>query len=191
VPKAGGAVVARISGGGSIVGRDFEVRLQGPLPEGTRIARTDSCGAVAFEGLPDGVYSLRAARDGLDAAVENIPVIRGNEAMVELKLEGKEPSAAVAPRNTGPGCTLNRRLSGPVVQYTADALQHDVQGCLVIKCVVTAAGAVRDCQALEPLPRLTKASIDALQHNKYEPPTCDGKPADMDYTFRIYFRMPR
>jgi len=191
VLRDGGAIVARISAGRSMLGRDIEVRLHGPVPEAIRTGRTASCGAVAFEGLPDGMYSLRVAHDGFEGAVENIAVTRGRDAMFELKLEGQTPGAAVAPTNTTSGCALGRRLSGPLTHYTADALQHNVQGCLVIKCVVTSAGAVRGCQAVEPLARLTKPSIDALEQQRYEPPICDGKPADMDYTFRIYFRMPR
>ena len=138
--NAPGAIVARVFTEPSLVARwksmrDVEVRLQGPLPEGTRIGRTDSCGAVAFEGLPDGTYSLTAGREGLETVEENIAVTRGKDAMIDVKLKAQDAGAAPAAKSSG--CTLGRHLSGLGPMYTPDAVQHDVQGCLVVKCVVT------------------------------------------------------
>jgi len=167
---------------------DVDVLLEGPW--GTLSGRTDSCGAVAFEGLPDGLYSLRAAQGGLDGYVENVAVVRGKDSMIDIQMKAQDPAAQTALKQET-GCSLGKRRLGPYPGYTPEALQNHVQGCMVIKCLITSEGRVRDCQALEPLAGLTAPAIDRLQRQIYESPICDGKPADMDYTFRISFRMPR
>jgi Gram-negative bacterial TonB protein C-terminal len=185
VAEEPGAIVATVHGPSTPL-HDVDVLLQGPW--GTTLSgRTDSCGAVYFEGLPDGLYSLRAAQGGLDGYVENVAVIRGKDSMIDIRMTAQDPAAL----KQETGCTLGKRRLGPFPGYTPEALEKRVEGCMVIKCLITSQGRVRDCQALEPLAGLTAAAIDRLQRQIYESPICDGKPADMDYTFRISFRMPR
>jgi len=183
--QAPGAIVAVVHGPSSPL-RDVDVLLQGPVPGGSVTRRTDSCGTVSFDRLPDGKYTLKAAQGGFDGAVQTVSVTRGKESMADLRLKPSDDAAA-----KGSGCTLGQHRYGPPPGYTPVALEHNVEGCLVIKCLVTSTGTVRSCSALEPLPDLTEPAIHRLERQMYEAPTCDGKPADIDYTFRISFRMAR
>jgi TonB family protein len=81
-------------------------------------------------------------------------------------------------------------LSGPDPQYTSESLRRQIEGCTVVRCVVTVAGAVTNCRSVVSLPELTRAAVEALQQRRYRPASCDGVPIEVDYTFRMVFRLP-
>ena len=158
------------------------MHLEGPPGAESRSGRTDSCGAVAFDGLPNGIYSVKAVDGLLEGMVENVAVSRGKDEMVDVKLNGQATGADPIVKSASP-CTRVRLLSGGFLGYTSDALQRNVQGCLVVKCVITSNGMVRNCQAIEPLEGLTKHSMRELERTRFEPAMCEGKPVDIDNTF--------
>jgi periplasmic protein TonB len=82
-------------------------------------------------------------------------------------------------------------VSGPDLGYTRKALQQGVQGLMVVRCVVTVEGAVRDCQVLQGLPHMDAAIVDALVHRRYKPATLGGKPVRVSYVFKISLRLPQ
>jgi protein TonB len=81
-------------------------------------------------------------------------------------------------------------VSGPSPQYTEKALEKEVQGVMVVKCVVTADGRIHDCRVVRSLPFLDRAVIEALEKRRYTPATQGGKPIEVDYTFKITMRLP-
>jgi periplasmic protein TonB len=81
-------------------------------------------------------------------------------------------------------------LGGPSPQYTQKALEREVQGTMVVKCVVTAEGRVHGCRVLKSLPFMDRAVVDALERRRYKPATLGGRPVEVDYTFRITLRLP-
>jgi periplasmic protein TonB len=81
-------------------------------------------------------------------------------------------------------------LGGPSPQYTQKALEREVQGTMVVKCVVTAEGRVHGCRVLKSLPFMDRAVVDALERRRYKPATLGGGPVEVDYTFRITLRLP-
>jgi periplasmic protein TonB len=81
-------------------------------------------------------------------------------------------------------------LGGPSPQYTAKALEREVQGTMIVKCVVTAEGRVHGCRVLKSLPFMDRAVVDALERRRYRPATLGGQPVEVDYTFRITLRLP-
>ncbi len=88
--------------------------------------------------------------------------------------------------------TPPERLSGPDPEYTYLARAHDVQGVMVVKCVVTMLGAVRDCRVVEGLPYMEGAVVDALLRRRYTPARLgDGRAIEVEYTFRIRLRLVR
>jgi periplasmic protein TonB len=86
--------------------------------------------------------------------------------------------------------TPPERLSGPDPEYTYLARVHEVQGLMIVKCVVTILGVVRDCRVLQGLPYMEGAVVDALLRRRYTPARlADGRAVEVDYTFRIRLRL--
>lgn len=82
-------------------------------------------------------------------------------------------------------------LSGPLPEYTRRALQREVEGLMVVRCVVTAEGEVRDCRVLQGLPYMDEAVVEALQRRRYRPATRNGVPVEVSYLFRLHLKLPR
>jgi protein TonB len=88
--------------------------------------------------------------------------------------------------------TPPRQISGPDPEYTLQALQNDVQGLMVVKCIVTVEGAVHGCRVVQGLPFMDRAVMEALERRRYVPARLpDGRPVDVDYTFRIRLQLPQ
>jgi protein TonB len=83
------------------------------------------------------------------------------------------------------------RVSGQPIPYTDQAIEHEVEGTIVVKCVLAVDGAVRDCRVLRGLPFMDRAAVEALQSWRYRPVFFHGQPVDVDYTFRIKLSLPR
>ncbi|HYV64619.1 MAG TPA: energy transducer TonB [Myxococcales bacterium] len=88
--------------------------------------------------------------------------------------------------------TPPRRISGPDPEYTQEAIQGEVQGTMIVKCVVTVEGAVQGCRVLQGLPSMDRAVIEALERRRYSPARLqNGQAVEVDYTFRISLQLPR
>ena len=102
------------------------------------------------------------------------------------------------PPGTGPGpiefnelMTPPRKIGGPDPQYTHEAQEKEIQGTMLVKCVVTTEGIVRDCRVLKSLPYMDRAVIEALESRRYAPALLHGRPIDVDYTFKLVLTLPR
>lgn len=95
-----------------------------------------------------------------------------------------------APTPMAPGVAHPVYLAGPAPQYTRTALSCGVEGRLVVQCVITAEGVVKDCCVREGLPHMNAAVIDALERRRYRPAMKDGKPVEVWYTFTLHLRLP-
>jgi protein TonB len=82
-------------------------------------------------------------------------------------------------------------VSGPDPAYTRAALDREVEGLMVVACVVTREGLVRDCRVLQGLPHMDAAVVQALERRRYRPATLDGEPVEVTYHFRLNLRLPR
>ncbi len=81
------------------------------------------------------------------------------------------------------------KLSGPDPQYTDKAVEREVQGTMVVRCVVTTEGKVFDCRVLKGLPFMDRAAIDALERRRYRPATLGGRSVEVNYDFKITLRL--
>jgi protein TonB len=100
---------------------------------------------------------------------------------------GPEPTLEYDGKMTPP-----RQISGPDPEYTLQALQNDVQGAMVVKCIVTVEGAVHGCRVLQGLPYMDRAVMEALERRRYLPARLpDGRAVEVDYTFRIRLQLPQ
>jgi periplasmic protein TonB len=87
--------------------------------------------------------------------------------------------------------TPPQRLSGPDPTYTREALEHEVEGTMLVQCVVTAAGDVQACRVLRGLPFMNRAVVDALERRRYAPARLpDGRAVDTEYVFHIRLQLP-
>ena len=86
--------------------------------------------------------------------------------------------------------TQPEKLGGPDPVYTEKALEREVQGTMIVRCVVTVDGRVHDCRVLKSVPFMDRAVIDALERRRYKPATLGGRPVEVNYNFRVVLRLP-
>ena len=87
--------------------------------------------------------------------------------------------------------TPPRLLSGPAIEYTEKALENDVEGLMIVRCVIDVGGEVRDCQIKQNLRFMDNAVLDALEKRRYTRVTLDGRPIPVYYNFHVRMRLPR
>ncbi|HEY2031779.1 MAG TPA: energy transducer TonB [Myxococcales bacterium] len=141
--------------------------------------------------LYPGVYDV-VARTGIgkDApyAWERDVALR-SDAPVSLKLVA-EPKV-VPPECRHRQLTPPAKVSGPDPYYTDEAWARKLEGTVKLKCILAVDGIVRGCLPVQSLSSLTESAIEAVEQRTYSPALCDGKPIEVDYTFRLQFRMPK
>jgi TonB family protein len=101
------------------------------------------------------------------------------------------PAPAARPVFDAASMTRPVFVSGPDPAYTRAALDREVEGLMVVACVVTREGRVRDCQVLQGLPFMDAAVVQALERRRYRPATLGGEPIEVTYHFRLNLRLPR
>jgi protein TonB len=110
---------------------------------------------------------------------------------------GGAPAPPVAPPQPAGPVKFNSAmtppvlLAGPPIEYTQQALEHEVEGVMVVECLVTVEGVVHDCRVLRSLPFMDRAVVTNLEHRRYKPSTLGGKPLDVQYTFTIRLKLPK
>jgi protein TonB len=104
---------------------------------------------------------------------------------------GPPEGAAPGPIDFDDTMTPPRMLAGPAPEYTREALEREIEGTMLVKCVVTTQGIVRTCRVLKSLPFMDRAVIEALEHRRYAPALLRGRPVDVDYTFRVHLTLPQ
>ena len=87
--------------------------------------------------------------------------------------------------------TPPRLLSGPKISYTDKALDNDVEGLMIVRCVLSVVGEVRDCAVEQGLRFMDNTVVDALEKRRYTPVTLDGRPIEVYYAFRVRLKLPR
>src|SRR5438067_3855653 len=56
-----------------------------------------------------------------------------------------------------------QKLSGPDIEYTPQALEKEVQGTMVVKCLIGIDGSVHNCRVLQGLPFMDRVAVETLQ----------------------------
>lgn len=200
---------------GSLMGVVLDAATQKPLEGATVTARgaqlvgeqsvvTDATGFFEMTMLPSGIYSLTVSRDGYKTFEPGGLDIRTRRVRVKLSLEpqeGSPPRASssskasqrevpAAPEFDAATMTAPVMVSGPAPEYTAQAIEQEVEGTMVVRCVVLVDGSVRGCVVKQGLPFMNRAVVDALEARHYKPATRQGKPLDVSYTFTIRLKLP-
>lgn len=102
---------------------------------------------------------------------------------------GLEDVIGSVPAEFNEQMTPPRKIDGPDPVYTREALDGGIEGTMVVKCVVTTRGTVRNCRLLKSLPFMDQATIDALENRHYTPALLHGQPIDVDYTFLVQLKL--
>jgi protein TonB len=87
--------------------------------------------------------------------------------------------------------TPPKLLAGPPIEYTDEALEHDVEGVMVVRCILSTAGDVRQCEVKQSVPFMDAAVVASLLKRRYTPVTLEGKPVTVYFNFRIRLILPR
>jgi protein TonB len=87
--------------------------------------------------------------------------------------------------------TPPRKISGPDPQYTDQALNHEVEGVMEARCIITVEGRVSGCRVVKGVLFMDHAVISALQLRRYSPALLHGKPVEIYYTFSTTLKLPR
>src|SRR5262249_7952047 len=95
------------------------------------------------------------------------------------------PVPAGGPRRGGVGAALPVLLSGPEVTLSPEAMRLGVEGTLLVRCLITAAGAVEGCEVLKGLPVAEAAVLAALQARRYRPAEVAGRPVSVRHLFSV------
>jgi TonB family protein len=171
---------------------DAKVTARGAALVGEQSAMSDGDGAFEMTFLPAGAYTISVRRDGYQPFTAEGLALKGKKVHVRLAIVKPQPAAPVAEAvlEFNDAMTAPAMLSGPVPEYTADALERRVEGAMQVRCVVTSEGQVRACKVLKGLPFMNAAVIEALEGRKYKPALAQGKPVAVYYTFNLHLKLP-
>jgi TonB family protein len=201
---------------GSVAGVVLDAATQRPIEGATVTAKgaqlvgeqsvtTDPNGFFEITMLPTGIYVLTVSHDGYETFDAGGLDIKSRRVRVKLSIEAQDAAAAprassskapetkipAAPDFDGATMTAPVMLSGPAPEYTPQAIEQEVEGTMVLRCVVLTDGSVRGCVVKQGLPFMNRACVDALEARRYKPATRNGKPIDVNYTFTIRLKLPR
>jgi protein TonB len=84
-----------------------------------------------------------------------------------------------------------QKISGPDIEYTPQAMEKEVQGTMVVKCLIGIDGSVHNCRVLQGLPFMDRVAVDTLHRQRYKPYMVGGQPVEVDLTFRIKLELPQ
>jgi TonB family protein len=171
---------------------DAVVIARSPSLVGEQSAITDDAGTFEMTLLPPGTYSLAIRRHGFEPYSPEALAIKGGKVRVRIAIEPVAPPAAFVETavELEPGMTPPRMISGPVPEYTPEAIERAIEGNMEVRCVVTAHGQVRTCKIVKGVPFMNAAVVGALEKRRYEPALAQGKPVDVYYTFNIRLKLP-
>ncbi len=91
----------------------------------------------------------------------------------------------------GTGMTPPVLLGGQSIEYTPQALVAGVQGTMLVKCVITQEGQVRNCRVIKGLAHMDESVVEALESRSYRPVTFQGRAVSVSYVFTIRLKLPR
>ena len=146
-------------------------------------AMSNGRGEFALAPLVDGKYDVTVEHAGyLPASAEKIAVERGYYTTLAVKLIRGPDFGAPAP----PGSSIVPPVfvSRPAVTYPD--LTPQLQGKMLVRCVLTIQGEVTDCLPDQDVPELAPV-IRQLEQRRYRPALRDGVPIQVWYVFTLRF----
>jgi protein TonB len=144
---------------------------------------------------PETVAAQSEGEPSADGVPGNTPggVARGARGGVIGGAPGGLPGAPLAGNVLpfGEGMTRPEQISGDPVQYTRQALAAQVEGTMLLKCVITTGGNLENCRVIKQLPHMNQAVLDAVSTWRYKPVHYQGRAVAVDYLIQIRLVIPR
>jgi serine/threonine-protein kinase len=151
-----------------------KVSEEQPFARQAAVAPASAAPNVAPEQSPGGGATA--------AAVSSLPIGSGGS--------GEAPESPPSRIQLDESKVRLTKISGPDPEYTPEAIQREVQGTMVVNCVITVEGAVRNCRVIKGLPFMDRAVVHALERRKYQAYLSNNQPVEVDYTFKIRLAPP-
>ena len=89
----------------------------------------------------------------------------------------------------GEGMNRPQLVSGPEPAFPREALEAQVSGTLLAKCVITTEGALTGCRIIKSLPFLDQPVLAALAQRRYTPVTFQGRAVSVEYVIPFKFTL--
>jgi TonB family protein len=105
-------------------------------------------------------------------------------------------SAAAATKPPGPVLQLSPAAAENILtnrvepEYPDEALLKKIQGAVVLAIRIGGDGSVQDMQFVSGPPQLEAAAMDAVKRWRFKPQTVNGKPAQVETSVSLNFRLP-
>ncbi len=100
-------------------------------------------------------------------------------------------NVAKGPMDLDDRMTPPSKISGPDPEYTDKALDHEVEGVMSARCIVSVEGKVHGCRVIKGVPFMDRAVITALEQRRYTPALLQGKPVEIYYNIHTTLKLPR
>lgn len=81
-------------------------------------------------------------------------------------------------------------IFAPIPEYTPQAIEHEIEGLISVRCVLGTDGLVRECKVLKSLPFMDRVVVETLEKRKYKPVMVQGQPVEVNYTFNLRLTLP-
>jgi TonB family protein len=108
---------------------------------------------------------------------------------LEAQVPGQE-TASVVPQQQVPPETMQQRVTHKVMpEYPESARRAGLRGTVVLDAVVNAEGAVTQLKVVSGPEALSLAALDAVRWWRYEPYLVNGRPATVETTVAVEFRL--
>ena len=116
---------------------------------------------------------------------------RWQQGWTELEAQvPKQETPSPKPQLQVPPETMQQRITHRVMpEYPESARHAGLQGTVVLDAVVNAEGAVTQLKAVSGPEALSLAAIDAVRWWRYEPYLVNGRPATVETTVAVEFRL--
>jgi protein TonB len=88
------------------------------------------------------------------------------------------------------GMTEPTLISHVAPVYTREAIDADVSGTVLAKCVIKTDGMLERCRIIKGLPYMDQAVLRALSEFRYTPVTYQGKVVSVEYLIRLRLEAP-
>jgi protein TonB len=85
--------------------------------------------------------------------------------------------------------TRPQQIGGAPPTYTREARAARVEGKVLVRCVITVAGAVTNCQVIKGVPMLTEVVLASLSTSRFTPVHYRGIPQAIQYLFTFNFKL--
>lgn len=107
-----------------------------------------------------------------------------------IAVPGSGSQTAARTYQVGAGVTAPIAISHTEPKYTDEARKAKLEGIVVLRCVVTEEGEVKDIRVSRSLGKgLDAKAIEAVQQWKFQPATKDGVPVPVQIAVQVNFRL--